>query len=77
MASKVACKPARDCRADPPLTYAQWKAAAVEIMGGRAGTMAERHWNRAYITGVTPEDVAKLAETYRTNTVAADKRKRR
>jgi hypothetical protein len=46
-----------------PLTYAAWKARAVEIMGGRAGIMPEREWKRAYITNMTLDDAAKLAET--------------
>jgi len=58
------------------LTYAVWKARAVEIMGGRAGTMRESAWKRAYITNMTPDDTAKLAETYKRNTVAADPKRR-
>ena len=47
------------------------------VDGGRAGTMSEREWKRSYITGLDPESVAKLADTYRRNTVAADRKRKR
>jgi hypothetical protein len=34
--------------------------------------MAERHRKRAYIIGMTPDDAAALADTYKRNNVAAD-----
>ena len=61
----------------PNRSYAAWKAAAVELMGGRAGTMPEREWKRSFIVGLDPERVAALAETYRRNTVAADRKRKR
>jgi hypothetical protein len=39
--------------------------------------MPERYWKRAYITNMTAEDAAALAETYKRNTVAADPKRRR
>ena len=39
--------------------------------------MPEREWKRSYITGMTPDDAAKLAETYKRNTMAADPKRRR
>ena len=70
-------KPASSAKPAEPLTHAQWKARAVEIMGGRAGTMPEREWKRAYITNMTAKDAAALAETYKRNTMAADPKRRR
>jgi hypothetical protein len=46
-------------------------------MGGRPGTMPEREWKRAFITGTSPEDAAKLADTYKRNAVAADRKRKR
>jgi hypothetical protein len=36
--------------------------------------MLEREWKRWFVTGMTPEDVARLADTYKRNTVAADRK---
>ena len=47
------------------------------VLGGRPGTMPEREWKRSYITGLDPESVAKLAETYRRNNFAADPKRRK
>jgi hypothetical protein len=63
--------------AEAPLSYPQWKARAVEIMGGRPGTMRESAWKREFITGATPEEAAALAATYRRNTMAADRKRKR
>ena len=76
MARKTSPRPPARATAKP-LTYAEWKAAAVEIMGGRAGTMPGREWKRSYVTGLDPESVAKLAETYKRITVAADPKRKR
>jgi hypothetical protein len=35
--------------------------------------MRETEWKRAFITGMSPDDAAKLAETYRSNMTAADR----
>ena len=51
--------------------------AALRVVLGGAGTMPEHEWKRAYITSMTPDDAAKLAETSKRNTVAADPKRRR
>jgi hypothetical protein len=38
------------------LSFPDWKAAAVKFMSGRAGTMPEREWKRAFISGMPPDD---------------------
>jgi hypothetical protein len=78
MARKPTPNPARaTAKSSAPTTYSAWKAAAVEITGGRVGTMPEREWKRCYITGLDPESVAALADTYKRNTVAADRKRKR
>jgi hypothetical protein len=40
------------------LLYAEWKAKALTLLGGRPGTMSERELKRAFFTGLLPEEVA-------------------
>ena len=54
-----------------------WKARVVTLLGGRSGTMPQREWRRLFITGSSPQDAAKIAETYRRNTQAAAPKRRR
>ena len=60
-----------------PQSYAEWKARAAEITGGRAGTMREVEWKRALIIGLDPERAAALVETYKRNNAAADRKRKR
>jgi hypothetical protein len=76
LASRSQPRAQRIAKPAEPLTYAAWKARAVEIMGGRAGIMPECEWKRACVTGMTPDAAAALAETYRTNMTAADRSRR-
>ena len=47
--------------------------AVVTLLGGRPGIMPQREWGRLFVIGTSPEDAAKVAETYRQNTQAADR----
>ena len=70
-------KPTEPAKSAAPTSLAEWKARAVSVMGGRAGTMPHREWRRLFVLGTTAEDAAKIAETYRQNTGAADRKRRR
>jgi hypothetical protein len=54
-----------------PTTYPVWKAAAVELMGGKPGTLPQREWRWMFILGVDPAEAAKQAQLYREGMSAA------
>jgi hypothetical protein len=74
MARKITSRPSAQ---QATLVYAEWKAKALTLLGGRPGMMSEREWKRAFIAGTSPEEAAALAGTHRRNVVAADPRRKR
>jgi hypothetical protein len=59
----------------PDMSYAGWRRRARELVTVPT-TMGERDWRKLFITGRTPEDAAKFAEAYYTNTQARPKGRR-
>jgi hypothetical protein len=57
------------------VSYAAWRRQARALISVPT-TVGERDWRKLFITGSTPEEAAKYAETYYTNTQVRPKGRR-